>query len=115
MQGGLIKPTIKDDRMHAYVGIVALVAIFMGLFNAVMHGQELPNAPQVAVKHQTPPLHKQEPLLAKLGTPVLGSADWFREHGLFKLARFMPALTHIDWNLNYDKPKEADRGSRKSR
>jgi hypothetical protein len=110
-----MKPTIKEDRTHAYVGIVVLVAIFMLLFTAVMHGQELPNAPQVAVKHQSPPRHKQEPLLAKLGKPVLGSADWFRERGLFKLARFMPALTHIDWNVSYDKPKEADRDSRKNR
>jgi hypothetical protein len=110
-----MKPTIKEDCRHAYVGIVVLVAIFMGLFIAVMHGQDLPNAPQAVIKHQTPPAHKQEPLLAKLGTPVLGSADWFRERGLFKLARFMPALTHIDWNLSYDKPKEADHGSRKSR
>jgi hypothetical protein len=110
-----MKPAIKNDCTHAYVGRVVLAAIFMVLFIVVMHGQELPNAPQAAVKHQTPPLHKQEPLLAKLGTPILGSADWFRERGLFKLARFMPVLTHIDWNVSYDKPKEVDRGSRKSR
>ena len=67
----------------------------------------MPDAPQATVKHQTPPLHEQEPLLAKLGNPVLGSADWFRERGLFKLARFMPVLTHIDWNVSYDKPKGA--------
>ena len=100
-----MKPPIKDDRTHAYVGMVVLVAIFMGLFIAVMHGQDLPNAPQAAVRHQTLHAHKQEPLLAKLGKPVLGSADWFRERGLFKLARFMPVLTHIDWNVSYDKPK----------
>ena len=34
-----MKPTIKDDCRHAYVGIVVLAAIFMGLFMAVMHGQ----------------------------------------------------------------------------
>ncbi len=110
-----MKPTIKEDRTHAYVGIVVLVAIFMGLFIAVMHGQDLPNAPQAVIKHQTPPVHKQESVLAKLGKPVLGSADWFRERGCFKLAKFIPALTHIDWNPSYDKPKEADHGSRKGR
>ena len=66
-----MKPTIKNDRAHAYVGIVVLVAIFMGLFIAVMHGQELPNAPQAAVKHQTPPLHKQEPLLVNSASRTL--------------------------------------------
>ena len=50
-----MKPTIKDDRTHAFVGIVVLVAIFMELFIAVMHGQDLPNAPQAAVRHQTLP------------------------------------------------------------
>lgn len=34
-----MKPTIKDDRTYAYVGIAVLVATFMGLFMAVMHGQ----------------------------------------------------------------------------
>jgi hypothetical protein len=110
-----MKSTIKDDCTYAYVSIVVLVAIFMVLFTAVMRGQELPNAPQPAAKHQIPPAHKERSLLAKPVNPLLGSADWFREHGLFKLARFMPALTHIDWNLSYDKPKEADHGSRKSR
>lgn len=52
-----MKPTIKDDCTHAYVGIVVLVAIFMGLFMAVMHGQALPNLPQATVKHQTTRLH----------------------------------------------------------
>ena len=92
-----MKPAIKNDCTHAYVGRVVLAAIFMVLFIAVMHGQVLPNAPQAAVKHQTPPLHKQEPLLAKLGTPILGSADWFREHGLFLswqgLCPCLPTLT----------------------
>ena len=53
-----MKPTIKDDCMHAYAGIVVLVDVFMVLFVAATHGQELPNAPQAAVKHQTPPVHK---------------------------------------------------------
>jgi hypothetical protein len=110
-----MKPIIKDDCMHAYVGIVVLVAIVMVLFTAVMRGQGPPNAPQVAVKHQIPPVHKQTPLLAKHGNPDLGSADWFRERGYFKLARFIPLLTHIDWNLSYDKPKEAGHGSRKGK
>jgi hypothetical protein len=110
-----MKPTIKDDCTHAYVGIVVLVAIFLVLFTGVMHGQELRNAPQVAVKHQTPPVHKQRPLLGKPGNPDLGSADWFRERGHFTLARVMPWLTHIDCDLSFDKPKEAGHGSRKSR
>lgn len=110
-----MKPTIKDDCTHAYAGIVVLVAIFTVLFIAVMHGQELPNAPQAAVKHQTPPVHKQRPLLAQPGSPEPGSADWFRERGYFKLARFIPVLTHIDWDLSYDKPKETGHGSRKGR
>jgi hypothetical protein len=110
-----MKPTIRDGCTHAYVGIAVLVSIFMVLFTAVMHGQDLPNAPQVVVKHQIPPVNKQRLLLAKAGHPDLGSADWFRERGHFKLARFMPVLTHIDWDLSYDKPREAGRGSRKSR
>ncbi|MGA7317932.1 MAG: hypothetical protein WBX22_28655 [Silvibacterium sp.] len=110
-----MKRTIKGDCTHAYAGRLVLLVIFMALFTAVMHGQELPTAPQIAVKHQTPPLHKLEPLLAKLGNPVLGSADWFRERGLFKLAKFMPFLTHIDLQPSYDKPKEPGRDSRKGR
>jgi hypothetical protein len=110
-----MKPTIKDARTIAYVGMVVLVAIFMLLFTAVTHGQELPNAPQAVVKQQIPPVHKQRPQLAKAVGPLLGSADWFREHGLFKLARIMPVLTHIDLNPSYDKPKDADHGIRKSR
>ncbi len=110
-----MKRTIKGDCTHAYAGRLVLLVIFMALFTAVMHGQELPTAPQIAVKHQSPPLHKQEPLLAKLSNPVLGSAGWFRERGLFKLAKFIPVLTHIDWNPSYDKPKEPGRGSRKAR
>ena len=110
-----MKPTIKDDCTHAYAGIVVLVAIFTVLFIAVMHGQELPNAPQAADKHQTPPVHKQRPLLAKPGNPDLGSADWFREREDFKLARVIPLLTHIDWNLSFGKPKEAGHVSRRSR
>jgi hypothetical protein len=102
-----MKPTIKNDCTHAYAGIVVLVAIFMVLFTTVMHGQELPNAPQAAVKHQIPPVDKQRPPLAKPGNPDLGSADWFRERGYFKLARFIPVLTHIDWNLSYGKPEKA--------
>jgi hypothetical protein len=52
--------TVKDDCTHSYVGIAPLVTLFMVLFVAAMHGQELPNAPQAAaVKHQIPPMHKQ--------------------------------------------------------
>ncbi len=76
-----MKTTIKDDYTHAYVVIVVLVAMFMMPFTAVMHGQELPNAPQVADKHQIPPEHKQRPLLAKPGNLDLGSDDWFRGRG----------------------------------
>jgi hypothetical protein len=54
-------------------------------------------------------------LLAKLGNPDVGSADWFRELGYFRLAKFIPVLTHIDWGLSYDKPKETGHGSRKGR
>jgi hypothetical protein len=110
-----MKPAIKDDRAHAFVGIVVLVAIFMVLFTAVMHGQDLPNAPQVAVKHQIPSVNKQRSLLAKPGNPDLGSADWFRERGYFRLARFIPLLKHIDLHFGNDKSKEASHGSRKSR
>ena len=76
-----MKPTIKNDCPIAYVGMVVLVAIFMLLFTAVMDGQELPNAPQAAVKQQIPPVHKERSLLAKAVNPLLGSADWFRERG----------------------------------
>lgn len=100
-----MKPTIKNDCTHAYVGMVVLVAIFMLLFIAVMHGQELPDAPQAVIKHQIPPVPKQMPLLGKPVNPVLGSADWFRERGYFKLARIMPVLLHIHLKLSYDKPK----------
>ena len=114
-QGGVMEHTIKDDCTHAYVGIVLLVTIFMVLVGATMHGQELPNAPQAAVKRQTPPVHKQCPLLAQPGNLYLGSADWFREREHFKLAMVIPLLTHIDWNLSFGKPKEAGHGNRKSR
>jgi len=110
-----MKPILTEGYTHAYVGIVALIAIFMVLFTAVMQGQELPNAPQAAVKLQIPPIHGQRLLLAKPVNPVLGSADWFRERGYFKLARLMPVLRHIDLNFGYDKPKEAGHGSPKSR
>ena len=110
-----MKHTIKDDCTHAYVGIALLVTIFMVVFVATMHAQELPNAPQAAVKQQIPPMHKQSQLLAKPGNLYLGSADWFREREHFKLAKVIPLLTHIDWNLSFGKPKEAGHGSRKSR
>jgi hypothetical protein len=110
-----MKPTIKGDSTIAYMAIVVLVAIFMLLFTAVLHGQELPNAPQAAVKHQIPPLHKQMPPLVKAVNPLLGSGDWFRERGLFKLSKFVPVLTHIDWNPSYDKPKGDRPRGRKSR
>jgi len=110
-----MKHTIKDDCTHAYVGIALLVSIFMVLFVAAIHGQELPNAPQASVKQQIPPMHKQGSLLAKPGNPYLGSADWFREREHLKLAKVIPLLTHIDWNLSFGKPKEAGHGNRKSR
>jgi len=110
-----MKHTIRHDCTHAYVGIVLLVTTFMVLFVAVMYGQELPNAPQVAVKQQIPSVRKQGPLLAKPGNLYLGSADWFREREHFKLARVIPLLTHIDWKLSFGKPKETGHGSRNSR
>jgi hypothetical protein len=110
-----MKRTIKDDCTHAYVSIAILVTIFMVVFVVAMHGQELPNAPQAAVKQQIPPVHIKSQLLAKPGNLYLGSADWFREREDFKLARIIPLLTHIDWNLSFGKPKEASHGSRKSR
>jgi hypothetical protein len=111
-----MKHTIKDDCTHAYVGIALLVTIFMVLFVAsILHGQELPNAPQAAVKQQIPPVHKQGPQLAKPGNLTLGSADWFREREHFELAKVIPLLTHIDWNLSYGKPGEAGHGNRKNR
>jgi hypothetical protein len=111
-----MKHTIKDDCTHAYVGIALLVTIFMVLFvAAILHGQELPNAPQAAVKQQIPPVHKQGPPLAMPGNLYLGSADWFRERQHFKLAKVIPLLSHIDWNLSFGKPKEADHGDRKGR
>ena len=110
-----MKHTIRDGCTHAYVRIALLLAIFTAPFVGAMHGQELPNAPQAAVRHQTPPAHKQRLLLPKLGNPDLGSADWFRELGYFRLAKFIPVLTHIDWGLSYDKPKETGHGSRKGR
>jgi hypothetical protein len=126
--------TIRDGCTHAYVGIALLLAIFTAPFVGAMHGQELPNAPQAAVKQQIPPVHKPGQLLARgswlaQGRPLAhgprltqpgnldpGSADWFRERvkilswrGLFRL------LTHIDWYLSFGKPKEAGYGNRKSR
>jgi len=113
-----MKHTIKDDCTHAYVGIALLVTVFMVLFVAAMHGQELPNAPQAAaVKQKIPSVHRQVPLLvqgpllAQPGNLYLGSADWFREREHFKLARVIPLLTHIDWNLSFGKPKEAGHGN----
>jgi hypothetical protein len=102
-----VKPTIKNDCTHAYVGMAVLVGIFMLLFIAVMHGQQLPDAPQAVIKHQIPPVHQQTPLLAKPVNPIPGSAEWFRERGYFKLARIMPVLLHIHLKLSYDKPKRA--------
>jgi hypothetical protein len=110
-----MKHAIRDDCPHAYVSIAILVTIFIMVFVAAMHGQELPNEPQAAVKQQIPPVHKQSQLLAKPGNLYLGSADWFRERDDFKLARVIPLLTHIDWHLSFGKPKEAGRGSRRSR
>jgi hypothetical protein len=108
--------TIKDDCTH--VGVAPLVTLFMVLSVAAMYGQDLPNAPQAAaVKHQIPLMHKQgslliqRPLLTQPGNLYLGSADWFREREHFKLARVIPLLTHIDWNLSFGKPKEAGHGN----
>jgi len=110
-----MKHTTKDDCTHAHVCITLLVTIFMVLFVIAMHGQELPNAPQAAVMQQIPPVHQHGPLLAKPGNLYLGSADWFREREHFELARVIPLLAHIDWNLSFDKPKEAGHSNRKSR
>lgn len=110
-----MKHTIRDGCTHAYVGMALLLAIFTVLFVAAMYGQELPNAPQAAVKQQIPPVHKQSPRLARPRNLYLGSADWFRERNHFKLAMVIPVLTHIDWNLSLEKPKEAGHGKRKSR
>jgi len=111
-----MKPTIKDDCTHAYAGIVVLlVAIFMLLFTAVMHGQNLPNAPQVAVKHPNSVREHAQGAAGKARQPGPGSADWFRERGYFKLARFIPMLKHIAWHFGNDKPKEPGHRSRKSR
>ena len=110
-----MKHTIRDDCTHAYVSKAILVTIFVMVFVTAMHGQELPNAPQAAVKQQIPPVHKQSQLLAKPGNLYLGSADWFREREDFELARVIPLLTHIDWHLSFGKPKEAGHGSPKSR
>jgi hypothetical protein len=110
-----MKRNLKDDCTYAYVGMALLVTVFMVLFVTAMHGQELPNAPQAVVKQQIPPVHKQGPMLAKPGNLYLGSADWFREREHFKLARVIPLLTHIDWNLSFSKPKEAGHNNSKSR
>jgi hypothetical protein len=104
---------IKGDCRHACVGIALLATIFMALFIPAVHGQELPNAPQVAAKQRIPPVRKQSPPLAKPGDLYLGSADWFREREHFKLARIMPLFTHIDWNLSFGKPKEEGHGGHK--
>jgi hypothetical protein len=110
-----MKHIIKCDWTHAYVGIALLATMFMALFISDVHGQELPNAPQVAAKQQIPPVRKQGPLLAKAGNLYIGSADWFREREHFKLARIIPLFSHIDWNLSFGKPKEAGHGSHKSK
>jgi hypothetical protein len=110
-----MKHTFKDYCTRAYVGIVLPVTIFMVLFVPAVRGQDLPNAPQAVVKQQIPPVHKQGPLLARPGNLYLGSADWFRERQHFKLAKVIPLLTHLDWNLSFGKPKEAGHGNRKSR
>jgi hypothetical protein len=110
-----MKHTIKDDCTHAHVSIAILATIFMMVFVVAMRGQELPNAPHAAVKQQIPPVHGQSQLLTKPGNLYLGSADWFRERGAFKLARVIPRLTHIDWHFSFGKPKEAGHGSRKTR
>lgn len=77
-----MKPTITEDGTHAYLDRLVPMAILMVLFTPVMHGQELPNAPQPAVKHQTPPVRKERSPLATPRNPDLGSADWFRERGI---------------------------------
>ena len=100
-----MKQTIQGDCTH--LGMALMVTIFMLLFVAIMHGQELPNAPQPAVKQQIPLVHKKGPRLAKPGILYLGSPDWFREREHFKLARIIPLLTPIDWNLSFGKPREA--------
>jgi hypothetical protein len=110
----------KNDCTFAYVALSLLVAIFLVLFVAAMHGQELPNAPQPAVKQRISPEHKHSPHAEKprnLDTHnlELGSADWFRERNHFKLARVMPLFKAIDWHLSFGKPMEAGHGSHSSR
>jgi hypothetical protein len=107
-----MKHTIKDDCAHAYVAIALLLAIFVVLFVADLHGQELPNAPQAVVRQQIPPVHKQGPLPIKPGGLCPGSADGFREPEHFRLPRVILLFTHIDWNLSFGKPKEAGHFSR---
>jgi hypothetical protein len=108
----MLRPIVKVDCTHAYAGLLVLVAIFMALFTAAMQGQELPNAPQAAAKQQKPPA-AHRPLPVKSSDPDLGSADWFRDRGHFKMARFVPVFRHIDWDISYGKPKETGHGCRK--
>jgi hypothetical protein len=110
-----MKQTIEVNGAYAYMVLALMVTLFMLLFVDVVDGQELPNAPQAAVKQQIPSAHRQGPPLVKPGNLYLGSADWFREREHFKLARIIPLLTHMDWNLSFGKPKQACHGIRKSR
>jgi hypothetical protein len=111
----MLHPRIKADCSHAYISLLVVVAIFMALFTAAMHGQELPSAPQAAVRQQETHAHKPRLLPARPGKPDLGSAEWFRGRGHFRMARFMPVLTHIDWDISYGKSKDTSHSSHKSR
>ena len=102
----MLRSTIEPRCTSAYVALLALLIIYILLFATVMYSQELPNAPRAAVKRQESHTRKPVPL-SKSDSPDLGSADWFRERGHFKLAHFMPLLEHIDWDISYDKSGSA--------
>lgn len=110
----MLRTTIKTSHTHAYACLLILLAIYMWLFTVAMHGQELPNAQPAVVAPQDLRIHKPQPRPRPI-KPDLGSADWFRERGHFKLARFMPVLTHIDWDISYGKSKDTGRSSHKVR
>lgn len=107
----MLHATIKPDRTTAYVALLALLIIYIVLFATLLYSQELPTAPRASVKQQELGLRKPGSL-PKSNRPDLGSADWFRERGHFKLALFMPLLEHIDWDISYDKSGKHRHSSR---
>jgi hypothetical protein len=48
----MLRSTIKPSCTSAYVALLVLLFIYIFLFTEVMHSQELPTAPRVAVKQQ---------------------------------------------------------------